>query len=253
MEVLKHHRQAGGDRDEYYDHRFGPSKEHVSCGGSGWGRANSRTAVVNRIRGLLAEYGVVVRKGVNALRRALPSLLDEVNNALSARFRRLLRIEQEHLQALEEHVAALTQELLVVSQQDARVRQVQSAPGYGPIVARVFVNAISDGSQYACGRDVSAAIGLVPRQHSTGGKTVLLGISKRGDRYLRSLLIHGARAVVTAAKKNDAPLSRWVNQVRATRGMNKATVALANTLARIGWAIVRHGTPYQSALACALP
>jgi transposase len=215
------------------------------------GAVNSRTAVVNRLRGLLAEYGVVVRPGVNALRRALPMILEDVDNALSERFRRLLRLEQQHLDALEAHVRALTEELLVVSKQDARVRQLQSAPGYGPIVASVFVNAIGDGRQYSCGRDVSAALGIVPRQHSSGGKQVLLGISKRGDRYLRSLLIHGARAVVNAARKKDDPLSRWVNQVRATRGINKATVALANKLARIGWAIVRHGNPYQAALACA--
>jgi len=109
---------------------------------------------------------------------------------------------------------------------------------------------MGDGRQYRRGREASASVGLVPRQHSSGGKNVLLGISKRGDRYLRSLLIHGARAVVNAAQKKDDPLSRWINRLRENRGMNKATVAYANKMARIGWAILRRlGTTYQPAQA----
>lgn len=119
----------------------------------------------------------------------------------------------------------------------------------GPIVACVFASAVGDGAQYRRGRDAAAAIGWVPRQHGTGGKHVLLGLSKRGDRYPRSLRIHGARAVVSAARKKDDPLSRWINRLRETRGMNKATVALANQLARIGWAIPHNGATYQPAQA----
>jgi transposase len=114
-------------------------------------------------------------------------------------------------------------------------------------VASVFYNAVGDGRAYRRGRDVSAALGLVPRQHSSGGKSVLLGISKRGDAYLRSLLVHGARAVVRQAAGKEDRLSRWINQVRAQRGYNKATVALANKLARIGWAVLYHRTVYQAA------
>ena len=106
---------------------------------------------------------------------------------------------------------------------------------------------MGDGSQYRRGRDASAAIGLVPRQHSSGGKSVLLGITRRGDRYLRSLLVHGARSVVIAARHKEDRLSVWINRLRETRGINKATVALANKLARIGWAVLSSGTEYQPA------
>jgi transposase len=111
------------------------------------------------------------------------------------------------------------------------------------------VAAVGDGSQYRRGREASAGVGLVPRQHSTDGKALLLGISKGGDRYLRCLLVHGARSVVRAAVHKDDPLSRWVNRIRERRGTNKATVALANKLTRIAWAVLRNGGVYQPALA----
>ena len=211
------------------------------------GVIQTRTALVNRLRGLLGEYGIVLRQGVNVLRQALPELLADASNGLSDRFRWLLHQGQTQLRELDAHEKVLTRELTALSRQDDRLQRLQTAPGFGPIVASVFASVVGDGHQYRRGREASAALGLVPRQFSTGGKTVLLGISKRGDRYLRSLLIHGARAVVRAAKRKDDRLSRWVNRLRETRGMNKATVALANKLARIGWAILRHGTRYQAA------
>ena len=211
------------------------------------GVIQTRTALVNRLRGLLGEYGIVLRQGVNVLRQALPELLADASNGLSDRFRWLLHQGQTQLRELDAHEKVLTRELTALSRQDDRLQRLQTAPGFGPIVASVFASVVGDGHQYRRGREASAALGLVPRQFSTGGKTVLLGISKRGDRYLRSLLIHGARAVVRAAKRKDDRLSRWVNRLRETRGMNKATVALANKLARIGWAILRHGTTYQAA------
>jgi transposase len=114
-------------------------------------------------------------------------------------------------------------------------------------VASVFHSVVGHGEAYRRGRDVSASIGLVPRQHSSGGKEVLLGISKRGDRYLRSLLIHGARSVVIQAKAKDDRLSRWINRLVSARGFNKAVVALANKMARIGWVILAKKTTYQAA------
>lgn len=212
------------------------------------GAINARTACSNRLRGLLGEYGVAVKaKGLGALRRALPGIAEDGNLGLTDVFRRLLNQERQHLLELDGHIDALTAELTALSRQDERVQRLQTAPGYGPIVASVFASVMGDGAQYRRGRDASAAVGLVPRQHSSGGKNVLLGISKRGDRYLRSLLIHGARAVVIAAQKKDDPLSRWINRLRETRGMNKATVALANKLVRIGWAILHNGTTYRPA------
>ena len=213
------------------------------------GAISARTAAANRLRGLLGEYGLVTGKGLAALRRAVPKILEDASNGLTEVFRRLLNQERQHLLELDVHIDRLTAELTALAKQDDRVVRLQTAPGYGPIVASVFASVMGDGKQYRRGREASAAVGLVPRQHSSGGKNVLLGISKRGDRYLRSLLIHGARAVVNAAQKKDDPLSRWVNHLREKRGTNKATVALANKLTRIGWAILRHGTTYQPAQA----
>lgn len=211
------------------------------------GVLRSRTALTNRLRGLLAEYGIVTPKGVGTLRRALPELREDAMNGLSDRFRRLLDQGRRELAELDAHIEALTDELKAAAKGDDRTQRLQTIPGFGPIVASVFAATLGDGGQYRRGRDASAAVGLVPRQHSSGGKAVLLGISKRGDRYLRSLLVHGARAVVIAAKAKNDPLSRWVNRLRETRGINKATVALANKLTRIGWAVLRHNRVYEPA------
>jgi transposase len=181
------------------------------------------------------------------MRRALPELLEDATHGLTERFRRLLRQAQGELLELDAHVDALTAELKAAAREDDSARRLQTVPGFGPIVAAVFAANLGDGRQYPNGRAASAALGLVPRQHSSGGKERLLGISKRGDRYLRSLLVHGARAVARAAVNKDDRLSRWVNRLRETRGPNKATVALANKLTRIGWAVLAHRTVYQPA------
>ncbi len=211
------------------------------------GVIQSRTALANRLRGLLGEYGIAIPQGIGALRRAIPGVLEDAGNGLNEVFRRLLAQGQTQLGELDAHIDALTAQLAAAAREDERVERLQTVPGYGPIVASVFVSAVGDGHQYRRGRDAAAALGLVPRQHSSGGKNVLLGITKRGDRYVRSLLIHGARSVVIAAKGRDDALSRWINRLRETRGINKATVALANKMARIGWAIVHNGGRYQAA------
>ena len=209
-------------------------------------RLQERTALCNQLRGLLAEYGLIFPQGVNALHRRLPELLEDSENGLSDLFRRLLAQSYQQLQTLDKHIDFYTREMRHQSQQSEACRRLQTIPGYGPIVAGVFHSAVGKGEAYRRGRDVSASLGLVPRQHSSGGKEVLLGISKRGNRYLRSLLVHGARSVVIrAAKKNDR-LSRWINKVRAARGFNKAVVALANKMARIGWAVLVNKTVYQT-------
>jgi transposase len=210
-------------------------------------QVKARTALCNQVRGLLGEYGIVVAQGVNTLRRRLPEILEDAENGLSDFFRTLLAERYRALQGLDTQVKESTQAVQAQSQRDEACQRLQSVPGFGPIVASVFASQVGDGEGYRRGRDVAASLGLVPRQHSSGGKTVLLGISKRGDRYLRSLLIHGARAVVRQADKKDDRLSRWINRVRAERGVNKATVALANKMARMGWAVLRHKTHYQMA------
>lgn len=210
-------------------------------------RLGDRTALCNQLRGLLAEYGLVFPKGVTRLRRRLPELLEDGENGLSELFRQLLAQGYQQLQELDGHIDFYTRELVHQSQQDDACQRLQTIPGFGPIVSSVFHSVVGHGEAYRRGRDVSASVGLVPRQHSSGGKEVLLGISKRGDRYLRSLLIHGARSVVIQAKAKDDRLSRWINRLVSARGFNKAVVALANKMARIGWVILAKKTTYQMA------
>jgi transposase len=207
-------------------------------------RVKERTALCNQLRALVAEYGIVMNKGVSTVRRGIPLLLEDAENELSDAFRALLARGYEQLVEIEGHIDFYTDQVKAHSRQNASVRRLQTLPGYGPIVASVFASVVGDGRAFQRGRDVSASLGLVPRQHSSGGKEVLLGISKRGDKYLRSLLIHGARSVVLHAKNKEDALSRWVNRIRERRGANKAAVALANKLARMGWALLRHETVY---------
>lgn len=206
-----------------------------------------RTALSNSTRGLLGEYGVVLPKGISILRKSIHGLLEDPENGLSMTFRNLLARRYEQLVELDGHIEFYTRELKIQSQQDDACQRLQEIPGYGPIIASAFYSTVGNGQAYSRGRDVAASIGLVPGQHSTGGKNVLLGISKRGDGYLRALLIHGARAVVIQASKKKDRLSQWINRIAAERGLNKAVVATANKMARIGWAILRNNSHYQAA------
>lgn len=210
------------------------------------GVLDARTALCNQTRGLVAEYGLITPKGVAVLRKQIPEWLEDATNGLSDRFRGLLAENYTRLLELDAHIGFFTREIEHHGRQDEACRRLQTIPGYGPIVASVFHSQVGNGAAYHRGRDVSAALGLVPRQHSSGGKDTLLGISKRGDRYLRSLLVHGARSVVIQAEHKEDRLSLWINKVRAVRGMNKATVALANKMARIGWVILARDTVYQA-------
>ena len=210
-------------------------------------RVKECTALDSQIRGLVGEYGISIPQGKAAFKRRIPEILEDADNGLSDRFRRLLREAWYQFQELEAHLQTYDQELARVVRESEACRRLQTIPGFGPVVASVFFSQIGHGEGYRRGRDVSAALGLVPRQHSTGGKDVLLGISKRGDSYLRGLLIHGARAVVAWAANKTDRLSRWVMSLVARRGHNKAVVALANKLARIGWAILAHKTTYEAA------
>lgn len=204
------------------------------------GCLRDRTALANRVRGLLAEQGVVAPRGLAALRRRLAELLEATAEPLDPLLRLLLAQAWQQLQELDAHLAAYDRVLRAQARESAACRRLQQLPGYGPVLASAFATAVGDGRGFRRGRDVSASLGVVPRQHGTGGQPRLLGISKRGDRYLRSLLVHGARAVVRQAAGKDDRLSRWVNRLRAERGYNKAVVALANKLARWGWAVLRY-------------
>jgi len=210
------------------------------------GATQMRTKLVNQLRGLLSEYGIVVRSGVAAIRQAIPEILADGENGLSEWFRRLLQTGYERLCELDVHIKRYDKELKEHVKRCAQAQMLMTIPGYGPVVSSVYFSRVGNGQGYRRGRDVSASLGMVPRQHSTGDKQVLLGISKRGDRYLRSLLIHGARSVVKVSARKEDRLSCWVNDLVARRGKNKATVALANKMARIGWAVLTSGQPYQA-------
>jgi transposase len=194
-----------------------------------------RKQVGNQLRGLLAEFGVVIPKGVSKLRASLAEAIEQVpallRPSLHEAAHRLSQLEQ----ASAEHRAQIEQ----FAQLNPVCRRFMRERGIGPITASAFVATIGSPAHYRNGRQLAASLGLVPRQHSTGGKAVLLGITKRGDRYLRMMMVHGARAVVRHTPGKDDPLSRWLQHLVQRRGVNKATVALANKNARHLWAIWR--------------
>ena len=206
----------------------------------------SRTAKVNQIRGLLAEYGEIVPARIESIRRAIPELQEDATNGLTPLFRRLLEGLRLDLVELDRRVGELDQEIAVAAKEDPVARRLQTVPGIGPITATALVAAVGDGRQFKRGRDLAAWLGLTPGQHSSGGKDHLLGISKRGDSYLRTLLIHGARSVLRAVGNKSDPRSRWIAGVAARRHKNVAAVALANKNARIVWALLTRGEDYDS-------
>lgn len=205
---------------------------------------SDRTGLSNQLRGLLSEHGIVMPKSLNMLRKRLPELLEDADNGLSALFRRLLHNGWQRLLRVDEEIKTLDRELNHAVKQDTNCQLLMSIPGYGPVISGSYSVVVGDGTCFQRGRDVSASLGLVPRQHSTGGKPKLLGISKRGNKELRTLLIQGAKAVLRTAKGKDDPLCQWALKVSAQKGSNKAAVALANKLARIGWAVLHSQTPY---------
>ena len=204
-----------------------------------------RTAKANQIRGLVSEYGMVAPKQLNQLRRAIPCWLEDAENGLSGLFRRLLHGLWGDLKGLDERVGELGREIKLIADRDADAKRLQQLRGVGPIIATALVAAVGNGEHFAKGRQMSASLGLTPRQHSSGNKDRLLGISKRGDPYLRSLLIHGARSVVTGAKHKEDRLSQWITSLAARSHTNVAVVALANKTVRMAWAMLRHETDYQ--------
>jgi transposase len=208
--------------------------------------SKQRTAKVNQIRGLVAEYGLVAPKQITHLRKALPCWLEDAENGLSGQFRRLLNGLWGDLRALDDRMDDLDREIAVMAQNDPVAKRLQQLRGVGPIIATALVAAIGNGEQFANGRQMSAAFGLTPRQHSSGGKERLLGITKRGDPYLRSLLIHGARAVIHNAKDKNDRLSQWVTRLAARSHANLAATALANKTTRMAWAMLKNGTDYKA-------
>ncbi len=209
------------------------------------GAVTQRTVIINQLRGLLLEFGLTVLRGPTALRRRLPEILETADGGLQALGRELLAELQREWVHLDERIAALEQRLKQQTQTLEPCRRLRSIPSIGVLGASAFVAAFGGGCQFASGRDCAAALGLVPRQHSTGGRSQLGSISKRGDAYLRALFIHGARAVLRYADRHDDPRSRWVWALKERRGVPVAAVALANKMARTAWAVLTRGTTYQ--------
>jgi transposase len=183
-----------------------------------------RTQLVNQIRGLLAEYGIVLPQHVAQLRRHLPALLEDDSNELTISTRYLLHSLYEELIELETKIASADQRIERAFRENAECQRIGAVEGIGPVTATAVVAAISDGHAFRNGRQFAAWLGLVPRQHSSGGKTKLLGISKRGDPYLRTLLVHGARSVVYRAKTKTDCRSRWINDKQQRLGTARACV-----------------------------
>lgn len=208
------------------------------------GFVKARTAQANQLRGLLAEYGIVLPQGINAIGRRLPEILEDGENELPVMFRQLLHRLYEHLKMLDQQVDGLEAEIHAWHRQNEASRRLAEIPGIGPITATALVASVGDAKNFANGRQLAAWLGLVPRQHSSGGKPTLLGISKRGDAYLRTLLIHGARAVARAAEARENADHR-LQRLLERRHKNIVAVAWANRNARIVWALLAHGRAYQ--------
>jgi transposase len=194
-----------------------------------------RKQLANQLRGLLGEFGIAIPPGMMALRRELPQAIERVPTLL----RSALQVSAERLRQLQACSEQQTEQIQQLAQAAPLCRRLMQERGIGPLTASAYTATLGDPRHYRNGRQVAAALGLVPRQHSSGGKAVLLGISKRGDAYLRTLLIHGARAVLRHAPGKTDPLSVWLQQLAHRVGTNKAAVALANKNARRLWAIWR--------------
>ncbi len=204
-----------------------------------------RTAVINQIRGLLLERGITLRKGRCHVDAALPGILEDASAKLSGALRVLLaqlRLELAHLETRINEADAVINK---TAGENEACRRLVAIPGIGPVTATAIVAAIGNGAAFRKGREFAAWLGVVPREYSTGGKQKLLGISKRGNSYLRRLFVQGARAVLQQSAKQSSGLSAWLAQLTSRTHRNVAGVALANKLARMAWAVLAKNEKYR--------
>ncbi|EYS84673.1 transposase [Cupriavidus sp. SK-4] len=210
------------------------------------GFVRARTAQANQIRGLLGEFGLVIPRGITNIAQHVPALIEDASNELPGSFRLLVQRLIDHLKELDRQVEELETQIKAWHRANDASRRLAEIPGIGPITASALVASIGDGKCFSNARQLAAWLGLVPRQHSSGGKPLLLGITKRGDTYLRTLMVHGARAVVRyATNKNDA-FSGWLRRLLVRRHKNIAVVAVANRNARIAWALLTQDRTFRS-------
>ena len=210
------------------------------------GFVKARTAQANPICGLLAEHGIIIPRGITHIGRELSGIREDGENGLPDIFRQLIKRLGDHLKELDRQVRELEGQIQAWHRESAASRKLAGIPGIGPLTASALVASIGDARQFENGRQLAAWLGLVPRQHSSGGKQTLLGISKRGDGYLRTLLIHGARAVIRIAERKAQQAGSWLEGVMARRHKNVAATALANKNARTVWALLVHDREYQA-------
>lgn len=208
------------------------------------GFVKARTAQANQIRGLLGEFGLIVPQGIGYITTRVPELIEDADNPLPGSFRQLVQRLLDHLKELDRQVEEIEAQIQAWHRNSELSTRLAQVPGIGPITASALVVSIGDAKNFDDGRQLAAWLGLVPRQHSSGGKSNLLGMSKRGDSYLRTLLIHGARSVIYRAGQKADPCS-WINSMVKRRNKNVAAVALANKNARIVWALLAHDRCYE--------
>jgi transposase len=208
----------------------------------------NRTALVNQARGLLGEYGIVVAKGLWHLRKALPRILEDAENELTPMMRNLFSGLYEELCDLDTKIKEYDKKLEVIAKENALCQRLLEVEGIGMISGTALLSAVGNAKVFKNGRQMSAWLGLTPKEHSSGNKRLLLGITKRGDCYLRKLLVHGARCVVNRAKSKTDARSQWINEIVSRRGKNKACVALANKNVRVIWSLITQEAEYRKAV-----
>jgi transposase len=209
------------------------------------GLIKERTALINQLRGLLSEFGLIMPKGRYSAQHHIPDILEDAGNGLPMLARRLLHDTYQRLQVLNEQVLAYDRELNHLVKDSEPAKQLMTVPGIGAITASALLASVGDPRQFKNGRQFAAWLGLTPRQYTTGGKIRLGRITKKGDAYLRTLLIHGTRAVLSTVKDKQDKLSVWAKTLIERRGYKRAAVALAAKNARIVWALMVRGEAYQ--------
>jgi len=209
------------------------------------GFVKARTAQANQIRGLLAEFGLVIPRGLWHIQQRVPALLERAADALPLALRHLIERLLGQLKELDRQVAELEAQIQAWHRSSELSRRLERIPGIGPLTASALVASIADARSFDNGRQLAAWLGLVPRQSSSGGKPLLLGMSKRGDVYLRTLLIHGARSAILAAQRKVGAADTWLGQLLKRRHPNVAAVALANKNARTVWALLAHDREFR--------
>jgi transposase len=209
------------------------------------GFVKARTAQANQIRGLLGEFGLVIPQGIINVTKRIPEILEDASNELPVPFRHLIDRLTMHLKELDRQVKEFEREIVDWHRSSELSRKLEKIPGIGPLAASALVASIADPHSFKNGREVSAWLGLVPRQHSSGGKPTLLAMSKRGDAYLRTLLIHGARSAILAAKNKVDNTQGWLTNLIKRRHPNIAAVTLANKNVRTVWAMLAHGREFR--------